>query len=244
MQVAVGYQPRPGLGPAAARLGQVEKYVDPRQWVMKIVQIPLNCEGRIIGKGGVEINRMRNESKANIQVKHEDGDTLATVCIKGTPAQIEHAEVLIFECIKAGRPKEWEQRTLEVPSDCIGEAIGKAGRNLQEMCERSECKIKFINANELDAYAQAGMQLCVIRGPPDKIDFAATLMSERIAGVQAQRYDNTYTKKRDNAKIQENRERFVTNHAQPGPAFHPTWEPASQTAILSARERFLQKQGK
>lgn len=131
--------------------------------VMKKISIPLNTKGRLIGRGGEQINKMRGESQAYITVKHEDGDDMATVSLKGTRAQVEHAEVLIFECLKAGRPQEWEQRVIDVPSHCIGETIGHGGCNLQQMSDRSGCKVKFIYACELDPNEEPGKQVCVIR---------------------------------------------------------------------------------
>lgn len=152
--------------------------------VTKKISIPLNAEGCIIGKGGEQINKMRSESQAKVNVKHQEGDEASTVTLQGSKAQVEHAEVLIFECLKSGRLKDGEHRIIDVPQNCIGETIGHSGCYLQQMSEQSGCNMKFSHAVEFDPNAEPGKQVCVIRGPPEKINMAEMLLNERIAEVQ------------------------------------------------------------
>lgn len=153
--------------------------------VLKKMPIPLSAKGGLIGRGGEHINRMRSDSHAHITVKHDDGDDMAIVSIKGSMAQVERAESLLTERLKAGsRAQEWEQRIIDVPKDCIGETIGHGGCNLQVMSDRSGCKVKFVMSQELDPNEEPGKQVCIIRGPPDRINMAEMLLNGRVAEVQ------------------------------------------------------------
>jgi len=164
-----------------------------REEEVKRIFVPQHAKGSVIGKGGETINRMRAETQAHVTIKQEEGDpskTSATVTIKGTRAQVAHAEALVQERIRAAQKNnnaDWQQRVVEVPKECIGETIGHGGCNLQMMSEKSGCKVKFVHATEVDPAADPQKQVCVIRGPPDKIKAAEMLVNARVTEVQQMR---------------------------------------------------------
>jgi len=146
----------------------------------RLVHIPANSKGCLIGRGGEHINKIRRQSGARIQLKHEDHETHATISILGTTQQVEMATQMIQEQLNSAGTR----KIVEVPEDCIGETIGKGGCNLQAMSEKTGCKVKFIRATELDPTAPADKQICVIRGPADKIPVAEGLVMAKVIEVQ------------------------------------------------------------
>merc|ERR1712194_284790 len=52
-------------------------------------------QGKLIGKGGEEINRIRRESGATIEVRHPEGEDNAYVEITGFQEELDRAEMLI-----------------------------------------------------------------------------------------------------------------------------------------------------
>mmetsp|Transcript_12841 Transcript_12841/g.45470 ORF Transcript_12841/g.45470 Transcript_12841/m.45470 type:complete len:576 (-) Transcript_12841:54-1781(-) len=161
-----------------------EKYEKVRK-----LSIPLALKGTLIGRGGDNINKMRSESQADIRVKHEEGQEMALVTIKGTRQQVDAATALIQHLLtspeaQVGAPNQWETRTIEVAKDYIGETIGHGGCNLQTMSEKSGCKVRFVQACEVDPKEPTGKQVCLIRGPLEKLDFAESLLNDRVTEVQ------------------------------------------------------------
>ncbi|VDN03571.1 unnamed protein product [Thelazia callipaeda] len=71
------------------------------------VTIPDELGGAIIGKGGSRINRVRDESGAQIEVEpHRDNGGDRIITITGTREQIESAQYLLQQCVRtseAGR---------------------------------------------------------------------------------------------------------------------------------------------
>eukprot|EP00425_Heterocapsa_triquetra_P028822 CAMPEP_0195110688 /NCGR_PEP_ID=MMETSP0448-20130528/93629_1 /TAXON_ID=66468 /ORGANISM="Heterocapsa triquestra, Strain CCMP 448" /LENGTH=382 /DNA_ID=CAMNT_0040147411 /DNA_START=1 /DNA_END=1145 /DNA_ORIENTATION=+ len=154
--------------------------------------------GTIIGKGGEVINKIRQESGADVKVQHQEGDQTATVTIKGSPQGIQHAHTAVKDRLAAYQgggggsnlPRDnssWETKIHECPKDLVALVIGSGGTNLKEMEEKSGCRVNFVKANEIDPNAEIGKQVCRIRGMPDKIGFAEQLYYEKIQEVQSYR---------------------------------------------------------
>lgn len=177
----------PGKGPGGMGFGTfptrfAQQMEDMRQQQFAITA---NQKGALIGRGGQTINQIRADSGADVKVTHEEGEANALITIRGSSSQVQVAEALIQERLASTGPDNvWRSIVVEVPKDCIGETIGHAGCNLQAISEKSGCKVKFVQAQELDPAAEPGKQVCLIRGPPGQVDIAEALVSERVMEVQ------------------------------------------------------------
>ncbi|KAK6726615.1 hypothetical protein RB195_004751 [Necator americanus] len=70
------------------------------------VTIPSDLGGTIIGRGGDRINRIRDESGAQIQLEPSSGQEERVITITGTQTQIHAAQYLLQQCVRqsaAGR---------------------------------------------------------------------------------------------------------------------------------------------
>ncbi|KAJ1350071.1 hypothetical protein KIN20_005781 [Parelaphostrongylus tenuis] len=70
------------------------------------VTIPSDLGGTIIGRGGDRINRIREESGAQIQLEPSTGQEERVITITGTQTQIHAAQYLLQQCVRqsaAGR---------------------------------------------------------------------------------------------------------------------------------------------
>eukprot|EP00927_Polykrikos_kofoidii_P035570 TRINITY_DN30127_c0_g1_i2.p1 TRINITY_DN30127_c0_g1~~TRINITY_DN30127_c0_g1_i2.p1 ORF type:complete len:554 (+),score=127.85 TRINITY_DN30127_c0_g1_i2:116-1663(+) len=154
--------------------------------MLKELQIPSTQKGALIGRGGEFINLVRRESKAAVKVSHDDGEPITVVELKGRPEEVEKAETMINNRMtEQSQPGvKWEMKAIDVPKELIGDTIGQGGSNLHQMASMSECRIKFVQATEIEEGAEPGKQVCVIRGPPDKIAYAEFLLTEKVAEVQ------------------------------------------------------------
>jgi len=151
----------------------------------KVLTIPAVHKGALIGKGGEAISAIRAASAAEIHIKHTESEQLVTITISGS--NVELAEKLIGERLAmSGRSLDagWESKIVDVPQELIGPTIGKEGCNLREMQERTGCKFKFIQANEIDPSVTNGKQVAVIRGPADKLSGGERALLEKVAEVQ------------------------------------------------------------
>lgn len=155
------------------------------------ITIAGNQVGTIIGKGGEVINRIRQESGADVKVQHQEGEQSATVTIKGSPTGIDHAHNLVKEKLAQGglgstkgpNGESWVTRIHECAKDLCGLVIGSGGCNLKTMEESSGCRVNFVKATELDPNAEVGKQVCRIRGPPEKIHGAEQLLFAKMEEV-------------------------------------------------------------
>merc|ERR1712203_686892 len=104
-----------------------------------------------------------------------EGDEHAKIEITGLAHEVKKAEAMICRQLEVVRQisfppvdPSWECKTMEIPKELIGETIGTSGCNLHAISEKSECKVRFVQATEFDKNAPEGKQVACIRGPPDK----------------------------------------------------------------------------
>ncbi|CAJ1389169.1 unnamed protein product [Effrenium voratum] len=138
------------------------------QMEMKVMQIPSKQKGGLIGVGGEAIARIRQASGANIKIEHQSGDYLCTITITGN---VVLAEQLIHERLaEQYQPRDgWASKIVDVDPTVVGQVIGPGGANLRHIFDTTGCKIKFIQAAEVDPMAMPGKQVACIRGPPDRL---------------------------------------------------------------------------
>lgn len=186
------YVKRPGaviptLAPGCSIVGGVCIRDQPVERSVKEIVIPVKDKGGLIGKGGEQINRIRNESRATVKLIYDEGDVNATIEIRGKLEEVELAEKLVLarlaELREPGTNGGWDMKTIDVPKELIGETIGIGGCNLKEMSEKSGCAVRFVQANEFDKDAPLGKQVACIRGPPEKIPDAEELLMDKISEI-------------------------------------------------------------
>jgi len=102
-----------------------------------IQRIAVNNIGRLIGKGGETINRLRDESGASIDIPERGAGNKVTV--KGTAEAVASA----IEAIKAEIGDDVSEKPLysaTIPVNNVGRLIGKGGETIRRLSEGG-CKI-------------------------------------------------------------------------------------------------------
>lgn len=186
--VARGAQPVPPLPPGCSIIGGVCVRTEAPEKKLREVPIPAKDKGGFIGKGGEAINRIRLESNASVKLHYDEGKDTATVEIRGTDLEIEKAETLVRQRIMdvkngVGPGGKWESKVMEIPKILIADTIGPGGCHLQAIESATDCKVRFIQARELDENAPPGKQVALIRGMPENISKAEELMMEKVQEV-------------------------------------------------------------
>eukprot|EP00826_Nyctotherus_ovalis_P064844 TRINITY_DN951_c0_g1_i1.p1 TRINITY_DN951_c0_g1~~TRINITY_DN951_c0_g1_i1.p1 ORF type:complete len:486 (-),score=157.97 TRINITY_DN951_c0_g1_i1:177-1634(-) len=114
----------------------------------RILKVPDDCVGLIIGKGGETIRRLQQDSGAKIQVaKKEIAQTgMRNVFIEGAPERYENARRLIEGILEEHRENialAPQSHTVEypVPASVVGLLLGKGGENLRKLMARTKASI-------------------------------------------------------------------------------------------------------
>jgi len=150
----------------------------------KVLQIPANQKGALIGRGGAAITAIRQASMSEVKVSHSEGEALATITITGNVALAEDLINQQLEQVRRPKSIQWEVRLVDVPQELVGLTIGTGGSNLREMKDKSGCQIAFVQARDYDETAPEGKQLARIKGPPEKVPEAEQLLIEKVQEVQ------------------------------------------------------------
>eukprot|EP00438_Fugacium_kawagutii_P008643 Skav226173 [mRNA] locus=scaffold1708:59814:60848:- [translate_table: standard] len=153
---------------------------------VKVIQIPAKQKGGLIGKKGEAIARIRQATGSGIKIEHQDGDYLATVTISGNVAL---AEQLINERLREQfHPRdEWAQKVIDVDPSIVGHIIGPGGANLRHIFDTTGCKIKFLQAAELDPRADPGRQVACVRGPLDRLREGEEALLRKIRDAESRK---------------------------------------------------------
>jgi len=152
------------------------------------LSLPRNIMGRVIGKAGSTINKIRDESGARIDAEDRSDDQ-CEFRIQGNPEQVAKAKRLIEEV--AGRATGPGARggaiddltsadgpieTVEFPIAVMGGIIGAKGIKIQEVRTKSGAKVQVERSGEVCKVQ--------IAGEPDQIE-AAKDMVRKLAEEEA-----------------------------------------------------------
>ncbi|XP_059173721.1 ankyrin repeat domain-containing protein 17-like isoform X2 [Physella acuta] len=96
-----------------------------RKNMSKKLSVPANVISRLIGKGGCNINAIREVSGAHVEVEKSKGNSERTVTIKGYPEAIRHANNLINAMI-------------EEPDKDISELLARAAKMQKAQVEKTQ----------------------------------------------------------------------------------------------------------
>ncbi len=136
------------MGSSSADLYQIE------------LRVPNSMVGLIIGKGGENILRIQSQMNVNAQVGKESdmkpGDTMRSIIIKGSPANVNDAKRKIDDIIEGhverSRPVSQPSTRdmdcafivkLPVPNDKVGIIIGKGGMTIKGIQERTRANVQI-----------------------------------------------------------------------------------------------------
>lgn len=129
------------------------------------LRVPNNMVGLIIGKGGENIVRIQTQLGVHAQIAKEHemlpGETLRSIVLKGTPANVNEAKSRIDDIINTQIAKLSGSSTgggggnaqkemdyafvvkLPVPNDKVGFIIGKGGMNIKGIQERTRAHVQI-----------------------------------------------------------------------------------------------------
>ena len=161
--------------------------------------------GYLIGKEGAVLKEMETASGARIQYSNRDDQAVErTARIRGTHEQVQAAKKLISERLYSvaeelrsgkrgsGRPPRSNsaprnsrepsasdvKQVVEVPSECVGALIGKGGRSLFQMQDKTGAKFNFAKDDHRE-----GAREVTIYGSEDQIRAACDVLQQRVRQV-------------------------------------------------------------
>lgn len=180
-----------GTGTAAGQSGYVQVPGMPAGSVLKTITCTSNEKGAIIGAGGKQINKIRQDTGAHCTIESRGDTETSVLTIKGSIMQVEMADKMVQECLALSGKPPWEQnkpttfgkKFVEVPKEYIGSVVGKGGCCLKEMQTQSQAKITFQLATEHDPSAPPDKQTCVIQGTGEQMALAEQLVLAKVAEV-------------------------------------------------------------
>lgn len=149
----------------------------------KIIQIPVDCVGFVMGKHGATIRDLREQSGCHaIFIDMEQANSgkseLCDTVLRGDPKAIAKAKRLVEQKVAEFRKPA---KTMQIPTECIGLIMGRHGATVKTLKARSGCGI-FI---DLDAAnhnpSRAAMCDVELRGDPDAVARAQQLIEEKLA---------------------------------------------------------------
>lgn len=150
--------------------------------------IPHAVIGLVIGKGGENIKRIQNETRATVRVDpttvDEKGNKVCT--ITGTKQAVEDAHSQVASVIENAatnkRPRTQmdgsDQYRMKIPASRTGAIIGKGGDTIKSIKQQSGCDIE-LDKNPKECNPDESV--FIIRGTQDKILKARAMIEARLA---------------------------------------------------------------
>lgn len=150
--------------------------------------IPHAVIGLVIGKGGENIKRIQNETRATVRVDPNTVDDKGNkVCtITGTKQAVEEAHSQVANVIENAatnkRPRTQvegsDQYKMKIPASRTGAIIGKGGDTIKSIKQQSGCDIE-LDKNSKECNPDESV--FIIRGTQDKILKARAMIEARLA---------------------------------------------------------------
>lgn len=175
------------------------------------LRIPKRLVGHIIGKQGANIKNLRESSGARIDIDLEDSDDFAKLVITGKPDQVETARRLIRESLEAAEKQKLENKrknqsgdsqrknedkflddknkeTVRVPRCAVGRVIGKGGKVLSGIRDRSGAYLKIPQIDESDG--EVPFYDFVVAGSMEAIEKAKTEIKDIVDKIERDKSEN------------------------------------------------------
>ena len=123
--------------------------------------VPSNLAGCVIGRGGTVIKATREQSGANVSVsKEEVSPGLREVTITGQAHQVDAARQMVTAQVEAKKQQQEESgenegpppgtltTIMQVPNSKVGGLIGKGGSSINDIRQRSGCRINIQDSRQ------------------------------------------------------------------------------------------------
>lgn len=155
-----------------------------------VIQIPSDCVGVVIGKGGETIKMLQEKSgarKVQVSKENEPGTQLRNVYIKGGPHQIEEVRRMLQDIItnqQKIRGIHQQQRTnrteYSVPLNVVGMIIGKSGETIKGINARTGA---FVCVSKEPEHLNLNYKVLLVSGPPEcqeaaKLEIQAIMLKQ------------------------------------------------------------------
>nr|CAD7460149.1 unnamed protein product [Timema tahoe] len=142
------------------------------------VQIPRDCVGVIIGRGGSNIKSIQDQTNTKIHFKDElETDEFRVCVIRGTADSAQVAEFMIRDLI-LNQPLI-ETVEIKIPQRAVGRIIGKGGETIRSISRASNAKITVENISQTDDKAFMDRRV-IIKGSVDQISLAKSMIEEKV----------------------------------------------------------------
>lgn len=158
-----------GVEGAKAELLELIEYEKENNNVI-LVPVSTKSIARIMGRGGANVNRLRDETEAQIDVDREDAqgssNDVTTIRLRGTKKAIAAAKTAIL-AVAADVDSE-ASYIVPIPSRFHGQIIGPGGQNLRDIITRAGGDAESKSATQLIQFPRRGAEQAdavTVRGP-------------------------------------------------------------------------------
>uniref|UniRef100_A0A7R9ZXJ7 Uncharacterized protein n=1 Tax=Pyrodinium bahamense TaxID=73915 RepID=A0A7R9ZXJ7_9DINO len=166
--------------------GRVERAAGPGAFPIHTdrVEVPDECVGRVIGRGGEMINKICRDTGAKISSRKGTG--ARTLLLSGSEKEVEEAKRLIEETIRerqgrgrAGHRDSEQQsssRVVRIPDNLVGAFIGKGGDHIHRLSQATGCRISVPPSGMTGS--EGGERKVDLSGSPEAIEKAQEAVDE------------------------------------------------------------------
>jgi len=142
--------------------------------------------GAVIGPGGQRIRWIRRDSGASITIEEETENEDRVITLEGTPEQIQTAQYLLQQAVKAsdegiaegfgdlGINEPRERQQVRIPKSMAGAIIGFAGNRIGKIRRDSEAFVTIGEVNEEDE------RVITVEGTEKQIQTALYLLQQAV----------------------------------------------------------------
>lgn len=170
--------------------------------ITKVVRVPNEAVGLVIGRGGDTIRQLQIKAGADIQVSREGLSASSdhrSITITGPPEEVSVAEMLIDKIVKekhmlmsaggqlgstgaesAGSPAG--SSTVYVPAAHIGLVIGRGGEQIRRLQDTSGANIQV--AREVTGQEPPGMRQIDLSGGSAQIEAAKQMINSLVSAAE------------------------------------------------------------
>lgn len=138
--------------------------------------IPEKAVGFVIGRHGVRVRQVEDQSGARIRVKDKHDSEDKVVVITGKPESVHAAEESIKRTVEERMSeREAGSVTVAVPQHAVGRIIGRQGANIRSLQRQSGARLVVSRGSE-----ESAERTCTVSGSCEEIERAVALLREAI----------------------------------------------------------------